>query len=226
MLRTILLVVSAVLIPFIVIAAERTYQPKDNGRKIAVGIAIGLLGVALLRFFYNASLYEKAFTPAKELTFSYTSLLILFALFAVFSKGKLGQISKKIFVGTSLISLIFPLFASRIYINPDDTYFVTTALYFVEVGLTTSLATLIVYKEKAIFKPIDLLFPSVAFIVYIGIAIAMNYAWKLEIPFDLNFYLGYGLSFASIFLVFGITKLVEHVAHKKRIKNEEFLEVE
>lgn len=225
MLNILLLVLSAVLIPFIVIAAERTYKPKDNGRKILIGLSIGLISVALLRFFYNASLYENAYTPAKELTFSYTSLLILFALFAVFNKGKVGAIAKKIFVGTALISVIFPLFASRVYLNPDDAHFVTTALYFVEVGLITSIATLFVYKEKAIFKPIDLVFPSAAFALYIAIAIGLNFVWKLEIPFDLNFYLGYGLSLASIFLVFGITKLVEFVANKKGVTNEESNEV-
>lgn len=226
MLRNILLVISAVLIPFIVIAAERTYKPKDNGRKIAIGLAIGLISVAMLRFFYNASLYEKAYTPAKELTFSYMSLLILFALFAVFNKGKLGEISKKIFVGTALVSVTFPLFANRIFLNPDDTYFVTTALYFVEVGLVTSLATLFVYKEKSMFEPIDLLLPIAALIIYIGIAIGLNYVWKLEIAFDLNFYLGYGLSFVSIFLVFGITKLVEFVAHKNHVRRKGYKEVE
>lgn len=202
MLNVALLLLSAILIPVIVLMGIKTYEPKGENPKLLKGLVLGLFGTDLLRFFYSASLYEKGFLPAKELPFSYLSILIIFALFAVFSNGTHGKILKKVFVLSSLIPVIFPLFAPRIYLNADDTYFVTTALYFIEVGLITSLATLFVCKDDHGITPEDLLLSAGVFLVYMGIAVGLNFGWQLAIPFDINFYLSYGLSLLSIGLVY------------------------
>lgn len=210
MLNIALLLLSAVLIPIIILMGIKTCKPQGDGLKLLKGLVLALFGTDLLRFFYSASLYDKGFLPAKELPFSYLSLLIIFALFAIYNRGKHGIIFKKFFVLSSLIPVIFPLFAPRIYLNTDDTYFVTTALYFIEVGLITSLATLFVLRDDHNIKPLDLLLSAGVFLVYIGIAIGLNFGWQLEIPFDLNFFLGYGLALLSIGFVYLLILLKRH----------------
>lgn len=226
MLNIVLLLVSALLIPFIVVAALGTYKPVDGGKKVLKGLAIALLGSGLLRFFYSASLYENGFLPAKELPFSYLSILMVFALFAVFNSGKSGTVLKKIFILTALVPVVFSLFNSRIYLNPDDTHLVTTALYFVEVGLVISLGTIFLWKENLAIKWGDLLFATLTFLLYIGIATGLNFGWQLEIPFDLNFYLGYALALVSIFIVYLLSFLKRRLVSKNISKKAEINKVE
>lgn len=214
-LLTLLLIVSAFIIPTMIYLALKTYEAEDRFRKTTVGIAIALLLVGILRFFYTASLYQNGFLPAKELPFSYLSILIIVALIATFNKTKLGELFKRVLVLSFLIPVVFPLFADRIYLNPDDQHFVTTALYFIEVGFITTLAMLFILEKNKRLKIKDALISALSFIVYMGIAIGLNFGWKLEIPFDLYFYLSYGLSLLSIFIIYGVYVLINHLYKKK-----------
>lgn len=221
MLNMILLILSAVLIPVIGYSAIKTYEPKYTYKSALKGLIISLLVVALFRFFYSASLYENAFLPAKELTFSYLSLLIIFGLIAVFNKDKYGQFFEKLFVLTALIPAIFPLFATRIYLNPEDVHFVTTALYFVETGLVTTIALFMLLSKKINFTYKDVLISAGVFLSYMVVAILLNFGWRLEIPFDFKFYLGYGLSLLSIFAICGSLKLKNRLINKKEVTLQE-----
>ena len=115
MINNILLVVFTLCIPVILFVSLFLYK-KDNLEKVNKVIIIVTLALELIRFFYNASFYDKAKTPSGELTFSFITFFIVFGLFASFNKGKLGIFFKRITSYTFLIPMFFAIFAPRVYL--------------------------------------------------------------------------------------------------------------
>ena len=104
MINNILLVVFTLCIPVILFVSLFLYK-KDNLEKVNKVIIIVTLALELIRFFYNASFYDKAKTPSGELTFSFITFFIVFGLFASFNKGNLGIFFKRITSYTFLIPM-------------------------------------------------------------------------------------------------------------------------
>lgn len=204
MLNIIMLVVTTIFIPVFVFVSLALY-PNLNKRKMTVGLAIAMLSLELLRFFYNASLYgdNKAITPAKNVMFSFITFFTVFALFAVFNKGKFGKFMSKAVVMTALVPMVYAIFSTRVYINEIDKFFVIPACYYAESGIAVTLALLLLREngEQNIKKVLlSTLYAVLIWGCYIGIKIGTNAFWKLEIPYDLNFYLGAFIPLAAIAL--------------------------
>ncbi len=226
MLNNILLVVFTLCIPVILFVSLYLFKYK-NLVKVNKIIIIVTLCLELLRFFYNASFYDKAKTPSGELTFSFISFFIVFALFASFNKGKLGEFFSRVTSLTFLIPMFFAIFAPRVYLalakdeagNSLDIYQIENALYFVESGLVTTfgLISLYLYKDKNIkFHMFSLLFSIGIYTLYTLISIGTKYLWEINYDYDLSFYLSIFISLASIFIPF--VTLVGYSLNKKKIE--------
>lgn len=212
MINNILLVVFTLCIPVILFVSLFLYK-KDNLEKVNKVIIIVALALELIRFFYNASFYEKAKTPSGELTFSFITFFIVFGLFASFNKGKLGIFFKRITSYTFLIPMFFAIFAPRVYLalakddagNSLDIYAVENAIYFVESGLVACFGLINLYlnrTENIKYHMFSLLFSVSIYVAYTLISIGTKYLWEIEYDYDLNFYLSIFVSLASIFIPF------------------------
>lgn len=228
MINNILLVVFTVCIPLILFISLYLYK-KDNFEKVNKILIISTLVLELIRFFYNASFYDKAKTPSGELTFSFITFFIVFGLFSSFNKGKVGLFFKRVTSFTFLIPMFFAIFAPRVYLalakdeagNSLDIYAVENAIYFVECGLVSSFGLINLYlnrKENLKFHMFSLLFSFSVYALYTLISIGTKYAWDIQYDYDLNFYLSIFVSLLSIFIPFIYTLCCLHFYKKKAIK--------
>lgn len=201
------LILTCSFVPFIVLFGIKIYS-YTNYSKVFKGLTLTLLGLELLRFFYTASLYEKAVMPANDVSFSFISVLCMIALFAAFNSGKTGKTCGKILIVLSLVPIVFSLFNAEIYNNTEDIYAVTKALYFVEAGLIIALA-LIKCRTESKFSIRDLLFPGCTLAAAILINIITNLSWKTNITFGTDLLINsasVAAAFASAGIVYLLTK--------------------
>ena len=219
MINSLILVIVSIFVPFFIILGTKIYKV-NNINKVYKWLAISILALELIKFFTNASFYDKAITPPQDLKFSYISFLVVFILFSVFNKGKVGKFFKNITIYTSLIPLIFGLCTNRVYMNPLDTYYIIPATYYLESGLIIGLASLFILNlEEVNYKNelINALYSLGIWAIYIGIMIGTKYYWKLDaITYDLSFYLSIFLSILSIPIAYLAIYLINKFYLSKR----------
>ena len=203
MINSLILVIVSIFVPFFIILGTKIYKV-NNINKVYKWLAISILVLELIKFFTNASFYDKAITPPQDLKFSYISFLVVFILFSVFNKGKVGKFFKSITIYTSLIPLIFGLCTNRVYMNPLDTYYIIPATYYLEE---------VNYKNELF----NALYSLGIWAIYIGIMIGTKYYWKLDaITYDLGFYLSIFLSILSIPIAYLAIYLINKFYLSKR----------
>lgn len=225
MLNSILLAVTTICIPVIILVSLYLFRYKNLDKVLKILIII-TLSLELLRFFYNASLYKQAKTPSNSLTFSFISFEIVFGLFAIFNKGKVGNFFKRIVTYTCLISMIYALFAPRVYLsgmdsegNLLDKYAVENALYFVESGLIFTSGIIYLYQNKdenLKYHTLSLLFSILIYGTYIGISIGTKYLWEIEYEYDINFYLATFMPLVSMVMIYLVEIIYLSIKNKKK----------
>lgn len=200
------LIIISIFVPVVVFTGIKIYETKSLN-KLIKALTIVLLGLELVRFFYNASLYPNGVTPSNSLTFSNITLLCICSLFATFNKEKIGEISKSIFCLTIFIPIILALFDNNVFSFTYDTYAVIKALYFLECGFALTLAILYVKENHLVFKK-EILYAICYFVIYVVINVLCNEYWNIGTEYNSNYYLKMIISLFSTGVVLGLTNLV------------------
>ena len=216
MYNIIALILTTLFIPLISLLGIK-YFNIQNHKKTFVFFTLCLLGCELVRFFYNASLYEKAVTPASELTFSFITVTCIVSLFATFLKdGKFADLTKTICVFTCLIPLVFALFSENVYTNELDTFAVTKALYFIECGLSVTLA--IVYAKYANIKlsALNMLWSVIFGIAYALIDLFINFIWETNVQINLMWGLTMICSVITVVVIYLVDLIILKIKSKKQ----------
>lgn len=173
------LIIITVLVPLLALLAIKIYGCKNLDRLIKV-FAILLFAFDLFRFFYNASLFENATTPAIELKFSYLAVYSIIMFFAVYNKGKFGDFMRRAVILTCLLPMILALFNSNIYTNSLDTYAVIKGVYFLESGLSVLLAILICMHNNIQMRRSDLLCGEIIAFAYVLVNMCSILFWNTK----------------------------------------------
>lgn len=203
--------------PIIIINGMKHYKISIN-KTLQVLVYI-LLGFELFRFFYTAQFYDKAYMPADKVTFTFVTFSVVVALFAVFNKSKIGEISKTILVFTSFAPIIMALFYPHVFTNELDTYAVTKALYFAESGIIITMALLLVKEEVEKCNINSLLF-SLGFVaIYIFANVMRNIFWIPNMEFDLTWFLCMGSIILSV-IVFYLGNFMFSIKEEPEVINE------
>lgn len=226
MLNNILLIITSLFIPAFIFLGLHLYN-YSNERKLSRILIITTLSLELLRFFYNASFYEKAKTPSGYLTFSFITFLIVFGLFATFNQTKLGVFFKKVFTFSFFIPTVFALFAPRVYLSEKiiidgvekylDTYSVLPCLYFIECGLLITLGIVFfkqIKDDSLKNHQISALYALIVYVLYTLISIATKYTWEINYSYDINFFLSV---FVPIIFM-DLTYIILFIISKKKAK--------
>lgn len=218
MLNILSFIVIVIFVPLIVFAGFKVYKNVDY-KKFYNVFSLVLFSLELLRFFYNAALYEKAATPASEMKLSYITFLSVFALFGAFNKGRIGVIARRVFVLTSLFPLIIGLFTNKVYTNVLDVHSVIKALYFVECGMIMTLALCFIKEIRRNFSLKPIFGAIVWTIAYIGINGLFGYLWKNYEVFTLNWGIMVLVLLVSVVIVAIIQALINKYS-KNNINND------
>lgn len=189
--------------PIITVQGMKYYKVSLN--KTIIVLTYLFLGLELFRFFYTAQFYQRAYMPADKVTFTFLTFSLLACLFATFNKNKLGCLSKTIFTFTALAPIIIALLYPHVYTNELDEYAVVKALYFVESGITLTIALMFLKEEISKVSMKSIIF-SISFVaIYIFANVMRNIYWIPSMSFDLKWFLCMGLIILSTGLVYGIT---------------------
>ncbi len=210
-----ILISASAFVPLAVFAGMKLYGKTDN-RKLFRAFALVLLAAELVKFFYNAALYEKARTPAADLTFTFQSVICVLALFAAFNKGRIGAFCKKTLILTAAVPLIIALFNPDVYTNTLDIHAVVRALYFAESGIIFALMMLAV-KDSGL-RVRDMLFALAFFAAAMLINFFTNWFWKVRLTFPAGIVmtvLMLAAAAAGIAAVYGVYILIKFLTGKK-----------
>ena len=208
------LLLVCIFFPVIVYSGIKIYKPKSY-KGLIIGLSIAFLCMELLRFFYNASLYDGGVTPADDIKYSFITILVIVCMFATFSSGKVRKLSRGLFCLTSLIPVVLAITNSSIYTNVLDTYAVTKALYFLEAGIVLTIALLYVIQDKTEFSPWQILWSIILFVIFVGLDLLVIFFWRTEAIIDTTWYIGMAVSVVTIPLVYGVNVLVNKLIKKK-----------
>lgn len=189
--------------PLITINGMKYYKISTN--KTVNVLTYIFLGLELLRFFYTAQFYPRAYMPAEKVTFTFVTFSLIACLFAAFNKNKLGNISKTVFTFTALIPVLLALVYPSIYINELDQYSVVKALYFVECGIVITIALFFLKEEIKKCDIKSLIFSLIFTSIYIFANAMRNIFWISNIALDLKWYLCMGALIISVCVLFGIS---------------------
>ena len=219
MYNIIALILTTIFVPLISLLTIK-YYGAPNSKKVLTIFTLTLLGCELLRFFYNASLYEKAVTPANALTFSFITMFCIVSLFATFVRGGIfSNLTKTICVFTCLMPLVVALFNSKFYTNSLDTYAVTKALYFIESGLAVTMALLYIKFENVKLSALNMLW-SILFVgAYVLIDLLIITIWETGNQINLMWGLSYICSAVTVALIYLANFVVTKIKNKKQEQN-------
>lgn len=207
-----------IFVPLIVLVGVKLYKPKDL-RKLFIAFSITLLAIELLRFFVNASFYENAVVPSQDLKLSFVTFLSVIVFFAVFNKGKIGNIFKNIFVLTSICPIIIALFNKNVYFSTLDTYGLIKALYFLECGVVILLAIMFVLDSKESLNLLQLGFGCIFALGYVFVNFLANYFWTTNVKFDGLWFAQMAVLVVSVGVVYLLLYIVKKFC-KKSVKEE------
>lgn len=207
-----------IFVPLIVLVGVKLYKPKDL-RKLFIAFSITLLAIELLRFFVNASFYENAVVPSQDLKLSFVTFLSVIVFFAVFNKGKIGNILKNIFVLTSICPIIIALFNKNVYFSTLDTYGLIKALYFLECGVVILLTILFVLDSKESLNLLQLGFGCIFALGYVFVNFLANYFWTTNVKFDGLWFAQMAVLVVSVGVVYLLLYIVKKFC-KKSVKEE------
>ena len=202
-----LLIVIAAFVPAITFLGYKMYKAKTV-KKLDIILVVLFLGLELLRFVYNATLYPKAAVPSSNLTFTYISFGVVASLFAVFANNRVGRFFRKIVVLTALVPVIMGGSFNQIINLPFDMYTIMKAIYFVEAGLYITLAISFLSLSGDRLKPLDILWGCLYMLTYVGINAMTIHFFKVPITFDLQYYLTMTGVVVSVPLLYGLSIIV------------------
>lgn len=235
MLSKIIFAVICIIVPFLLIVSIRLYNPQ-NMNKIYKVLAILILVLELIRFFTNASFYDKAITPAQDVKFSFISFITVFILFGAFNKGKIGKIFDSFTIYLCFVPLVFGEVTNRVYTNTLDIYSILPATYYLQSALIISYACVRIMTIKEVNYKCELgkaLVSLGVWILYVGIMVYTKFYWRLDnIVFNQNFWLSVSLPIISIPFIYLCVFLYntfyvkKHINMKKDSENSELCTVQ
>lgn len=211
------LVLITVAFPVIVLVGYKCLKGGVDKTKAGKAFALTLLFLELLRFFYNAKLYQGAITPAVDLKYSYVTLLTVVALFAAFHKGKFGALCKNVTVLTCLVPLVIGIFNPAVYTNALDTHAVIKGAYFVQSGVAVLLAILFLDGVPSVLHTL-IAFAFVLFYAFLNFL--ANTYFKTGVAFDLGWFLQMGTAAVSCFVLYAVCFFVAKLSKKNTVKGE------
>ena len=210
----IILLVVAAFVPTITLVGYHYYKTKSV-KRLNIILVLLLLGLELVRFFYNAASYPEAKVPSGSLTFTFVTFAVVISLFAVFAENRVGHFFRKLNVLTALVPVILAASLTHITNLPNDDFTVMKALYMVEAGLYITLAVSFVVLSGFKFKPLDILWCGLSVVAYIGINAATIHFFETPIPYDLQYYLTMAGVLLSVPLSFALYIPVSKVYRSK-----------
>lgn len=229
MITKLIFVVTCLFIPFFIILGVKLYKTK-NISKVQKVLAIVVFAIGLFRFFYNAKLYysqpDNHSPIASDLTFSFISLLSVLILFGAFNKQKFGKTLNYITIFSSLIPLIFGLICDRPFTNSSslDEFYVLPATYYLQTSLLITYACIEMMELKKKVKLLNLFYVALIslglWVLYVVLMVATNYYWKLNISYNVEFYLSITLPILGIGLVYLALYLLQ-LFYVKKFENAE-----
>ena len=210
----VVLILVAVFVPTITLLGYKMYKTKNTKTLLTILVLI-LLGLELVRFFYNATLYDAAKVPSSNLTFSFISFGAVISLFAVFANSKVGRFFRRINILTVLVPIILGAAFPHIINLPNDTYTVMKALYFVETGLYLAIAVVFVVLEKIKLNWISVAEASGFTLAYIGVNAMTIHFFETPIDYNLTYYLTMAFALLSVVIAFAYYVLYIKVSKEK-----------
>lgn len=224
--NTLFLVLISVFVPIIVFAGVKIYRAK-NLRKLIIGLTITLLVLEILRFFCNAILYKDAVTPKADMKFGITTIMCILALFATFNKSKFSvDVLRPIFVLASLGPVIIGMFNLNSYVNTLDVNGVCKAFYMLECGFILAIALFYVYENNVKIGAWNILWACLSVLAFAGINALTIYYWKINTPFDLDWYMSWLTVLLTVPAIFGLNRWIWNVREKRKNKEQKNLEQE
>ena len=195
------LILIAVFVPVITMLGYKMYKTKSVKTLLIILVLI-FLGLELVRFFYNATLYVEAKVPSSNLTFSFISFGVVVSLFAVFANNKVGRFFQRMNVLTILIPILMAIAFPHIINLPNDIYTVMKAIYFVEAGLYITIALVLVVLQKLKLNWISVAEAAGFTLAYIGVNVMTIYFFETPINFDLAYYISVAIVLVSVLIAY------------------------
>ena len=220
MIDILFLVLVMLCVPAVVMTGVKIYKPEST-KKLLKGLTLAFLGLELLRFFVNASLYENAATPKSDIKYGLITVLCAVALFATFINGKFAKNTlRAIFSLTVLTPVVYAVFFPQSYINPLDVAAgaLCKGCFMTECGLALTLAVLYFLESEDCFaNPLNIAYSAAALVVFGGIDAFIIWYWNLGIPMNYMWFVNYAVMLAvtaATDLAFFIYKTIKN---KKKI---------
>jgi len=194
------LLLISLFVPFFIILGVKLYK-YQNIQKLVKILTVSVLLNELIRFFYNARLYEDARLPSENVKLG----LLFFVVLTLFSTFSTKKIFKQGFYLTVFYPLVYALFNRYTFTDPSDNYTIIPAFFSIEIGLILTIFILNIKEYIASFNKFSFIPAGVILVLSFIAVFSTNLWWRNSSFIDLYQLLGLGLMLVSsvvIYLVF------------------------